>query len=226
MKKICSLIFLLVVVHNNTKAQYRNYRNNPVNVDTITREIIEPIGFNKNRVFVGSGINLGFGSTTVGSTFNIGLTPEIGYSLTKWLDLGVSFNLNYFSNSERDFVGATYKQKSFNYGAGTFLRLYPIEDFFIQVLPEYNYINRRINYNSPVDIRIKSEAFSVLAGIGYGKRIIGQSNFYTAIMVDLARNADSPYLLNSFDGSGNETLTAVPVIRAGFTIYLKPKSQR
>ena len=41
-----------------------------------------------NRLFIGGSIALGLSNLT----FNLGATPEIGYSFNQWLDAGVALN--------------------------------------------------------------------------------------------------------------------------------------
>src|SRR5882757_613530 len=50
-------------------------------------------GFSKENLFLGGSLALGFGSYN----FNVGASPEIGYSLNSWLDAGVVVNFNYNS---------------------------------------------------------------------------------------------------------------------------------
>jgi hypothetical protein len=189
----------------------------------------EPGHFKRENVFIGGGVGLGFSSSTYGSNFNIGITPEIGYSLNNWLDLGVSLNLNYYSYNYGYTGGGTTKQRSFNYGGGAFLRAYPLQEFFIQVQPEYNFISTKLSYsNNSGVLRLNQKAPSFLVGLGYGRRIVGQSGFYTAILLDLGQDNSSPYRQVTTDAYGNATGTtqAIPVIRAGFTLYLHPKKQK
>ncbi len=189
----------------------------------------EPGHFKRENVFVGGGVGLGFSSSSFGSNFNLGITPELGYSFTQWLDMGVSLNLNYYSYNYADFGGGTTKQRSFNYGGGVFLRAYPLQEFFVQVQPEYNFISTKLTSTSNnAVLRLTQKAPSFLVGIGYGRRIVGQSGFYTTILLDLGQNPSSPYRQISLDAFGNPTGTtyAIPVIRAGFTYYLRPKKQK
>ncbi|MDI9364441.1 MAG: hypothetical protein QM541_05790 [Flavobacterium sp.] len=189
----------------------------------------EPGHFRKDNVYIGGGVGLGFNSNTYGSNFNLGITPEIGYSFTHWLDMGVSLNLNYYSYNYGFTGGGTTKQRSFNYGGGVYLRAYPLQEFFIQVQPEYNFISTKLSYtNISGVLRLNQKAPSFLVGLGYGKRIVGQSGFYTAILLDLGQDNSSPYRQVSTDVNGYATGTthAVPIIRAGFTYYLRPKKQK
>ncbi|MFY8005489.1 MAG: hypothetical protein ACOVNR_11605 [Chitinophagaceae bacterium] len=62
-------------------------------VNAQNEEAEEPHGFRKDRVFFGGSLGLGFGNLRT----NIGGNPEIGYTLSSFLDAGLSFNINYFS---------------------------------------------------------------------------------------------------------------------------------
>jgi len=165
-------------------------------------------GFDRNKVFIGSSVNLGLS----GNFFNLGLNPEIGYSLTQWLDFGTVVNLNYFSQNN-----SSFKEKSFNYGIGGFLRIWPLNFVHLQIQPEYNWISSsRVFNNSGPTQKYNSSAGSLLAGIGYGSRQIGSRFSHFTIMIDLLQELNSPYR-DQFGGQ-------LPVFRAGFGVYLKPKN--
>ncbi|MDX1954288.1 MAG: hypothetical protein SFU20_02075 [Chitinophagaceae bacterium] len=166
--------------------------------------------FRQENIFIGTALNLGF-STGV---FQIGANPEIGYSVTNWLDAGISTNINYTS-----FRYSSYSDRVLNYGGGTFVRIWPVRFLFLTAVPEYNWIKITRKYpNGTPSISEKFNASSVLLGAGYGNRIIGQTYSYFAIMFDASRNINSPYR--------DELNRALPVLRAGFAIYLKPKRER
>ena len=172
----------------------------------------EKTGFQWNRSFIGGSVSLG-----VSNAFAIGANPEFGYSVTNWLDAGISTNINYFSF--RAEVNNGFRQRSTNYGGGIFLRGHIYGGFFLQALPEYNWIDTRIKDQrtggSGAEFKINQEAPSFLLGAGYGSRVIGRSSFYTILMFDAGNNINSPYI----DGN----LAKVPVLRAGFNIYLGKK---
>jgi hypothetical protein len=173
--------------------------------------------FRKDNIFIGGSIGLSIGGWNGG--FNIGANPEIGYSITNWLDAGVSTNINYFSFRAENNNGI--RQRSTTLGGGVFARIYPIRNFFFQVLPEYNRINTTLtdmNANPHIDYKFRQQAPSLLAGIGYGQRVIGGSSFFTVLMFDLGNNTESPYL----DSYGSK----LPILRTGFNFYLRPKRQR
>lgn len=171
--------------------------------------------FRRDNIFIGGSIGLGLGN----GGFSAGANPEIGYSVSKWLDAGISTNLNYFSYSAE--YNGGIRQRSFNYGAGVFARLFPFKGFFVQVLPEYNRINTNFKDLRAGSIgstyQMKREAPSLLLGAGYGSRVIGNTNFFTVIMFDAGNNTNSPYI--GYLGS------KLPVLRTGFNFYLRPKRQ-
>lgn len=167
-------------------------------------------GFKKDHLFIGSGINLGFFNG-----FILGLNPEIGYSLNRFVDVGLSTNINYFTQNELN-GPAVYRQ--FAYGGGPFVRIWPVSMIFIGGQFEYNKISYSVKTNGTVTGKDNYTTPSILVGGGYGNRLIGRSQFYTSIMVDVLRDPNSPYV-----DSYNRLL---PVFRTTFTFYLGSKNQR
>ncbi|MGB3006879.1 MAG: hypothetical protein WBC06_10235, partial [Chitinophagaceae bacterium] len=70
--------------------------------------------------------------------------------------------------------------------------------------------------NGTVTDKESASSSSILAGVGYGRRVIGQSQFYTSIMIDLLSDINSPYR----DSFGR----VQPVFRTGFIFYLGRKN--
>jgi len=172
-------------------------------------------GFKKENIFIGGGITLGFAS----NTFQIGASPEIGYSIAQWLDAGLGFNLNYASQRADPYYNGNVRSHSFNYGGGPFVRLFPLRFLFAQAQLEENWI--KINakdYNSDISREYTYQSTSLIAGIGYTQRIVGQSSFYTMIGIDLMRDPNSPY--RDYNNA------AIPIIRAGFNFYLRPSRRK
>lgn len=168
--------------------------------------------FKKENIFLGGSIGLGVGN----GSFSIGGNPEIGYTVAKWFDAGFLFNINYYSFTAETNRGV--RQRTFNYGAGFFTRIYPVNGFFLTAIPEYNIISTTSKdialYGTGDEVKIKTEAPSLLLGVGYGSRDIGRGNFYTMIAFDAGNNTNSPYI--GFYGS------KLPILRAGFNFYLAP----
>ncbi len=168
--------------------------------------------FKRENIFFGSGLNLGIADRS----FNVGLNPEVGYSVTRWLDAGVALNFNYFSQNASDYSSIRFR--NFNYGAGTFVRIWPVNFLHVQVQPEYNWISSsQRNVLTGQSGKFNYNAESLLVGIGYGSRQVGGHYSYVTLMIDVLQNFNSPYRDQYND--------PLPVFRAGFGIYLRPKSR-
>lgn len=178
-------------------------------------------GFDVNKMFAGGNIVLGYGGGSSSSQFTIGANPEIGYSIYKNLDLGLCFNIINQSGSYYDYYyGVNYKVKFniFNFGMGIFSRLHITDRFFLHIQPEFN--NRKYkasieNYNSSMDTVLKST--SILAGIGYGTRVVGNMNVFSLILIDLQNNLYSPYR--------NSVGQIIPQFRGGINWYFNRKKK-
>lgn len=165
-------------------------------------------------LFIGGNIVVGGGS----GWFQLGLNPELTKSVHQWVDIGGALNLLY-SASNPNFLSST-RTRSFQFGLGSFVRIWPAERFFLQVQPEYNW-----NWTNMKDMSTNSEtsgasrkirygAESVLAGIGYGSRTEHGMTYFT-LMIDLLKNPNSPYR----DGYNR----ADPFIKAGFALPIRSK---
>lgn len=205
MKQIFFSIFILLTV-TSLNAQNDNYSDE------------QSGGFKKENVFVGGSISLGFGS----GSFGIGANPEIGYSVAQWLDAGIAANINYNSQRMYDYNGSGYydagRASIFNYGAGVFARVYPLPFLFIQAQPEINWISvsQKDNYGNKIKQTVNAP--SLIGALGYTQRVITQGSYFLMIGIDLINDKNSPYN----DGYGH----AMPIIRGGFDIYLRPSGKQ
>lgn len=164
-------------------------------------------GFQPEKLFTGGSANLGFAS---GST-SLGITPQIGYSLTDWLDAGINFNLNYLSQK---YYVTQDKVRQTTYGPGAFVRLFPVNFLFATGQFEYNSIHVKSIPNIGPEQKFSLDAKSLLIGAGYagGRQNGGNSYYYLSIMWDIYGDPNSPYR----DQYGNTS----PIIRAGYNIGL------
>ena len=168
----------------------------------------------KKPVFVGGGLVLGGGA----HSFQLGLNPEIIKSFTPYLDGGLAMNIYYELYNPSEF--SDIRSRNFRLGIGAFTRIWPIESFFIQVQPEYNYAwIKQKDTKSGQAGSTNFGAESILAGVGYGKR----SEFgisYFSVMIDLLNNPQSQY------NSGYNRKE--PVFRAGigFPLRFGPKKKQ
>jgi hypothetical protein len=166
--------------------------------------------FDRRRIFVGSGINLGFFNG-----FVLGLNPEVGYTVGQILDVGVSTNFTLITQND-PYSPAT--DRLITLGGGPFVRIWPMNQFFLGGQFEYNRISFRRRISGFPEENFKMNAPSLLVGAGYGTRFVGQSQFYTSIMVDVLGDQNSPYI----DQFGRMQ----PIFRTAFTFYLKGKNAK
>ena len=168
-------------------------------------------GFKKEKLFTGGSVTASFSSYyTV-----LGIAPQFGYSLTDWLDAGVTLNLNY--TSQRDYNYGADKLRQTVYGPGAFVRLFPVRFLFASAQYEYNIIHLKYvpapNSGSTPD-KYNLNANSLLIGGGYagGKEKGNNTYYYLSISWDIYGDKNSPYI----DGYGRSN----PIIRAGYNIGL------
>jgi len=150
-------------------------------------------------------------------SFQMGLNPEIIKSFTPNLDGGLAMNIYYELYNPSDF--SDIRSRNFRLGIGAFTRIWPIESFFIQVQPEYNYAwIKQKDTKSGQAGSTNFGAESLLAGVGYGKRSANGISYFS-VMIDLLNNPQSQY------NSGYNRKE--PVFRAGigFPIRIGPKKK-
>ncbi len=172
--------------------------------------------FRKDNIFLGGSIGAGFSSGSV----SIGANPEIGYTIAEWIDAGLGFNLNYSTlSADYNYYNPGIRQRAFNYGIGPFVRLYPVHFLFVQGQYEKNWTHYNLRDQSTGDTySTTTNASSLIGGIGYTQRMVGQGSYYIMVGMDFLRDANSPYIdVNSYGQK-----RARPIIRAGFNFYLRP----
>jgi hypothetical protein len=172
-----------------------------------TQKVLEE----EKPILFGGGLLLGGGN----NSFQLGLNPELLKSYNKYIDAGVIANI-YYSSFNIAF-GSNEKIRNFQLGAGVFTRIWPVEQFFIQIQPEYNRTwTSANNFDNGVRARTSYGATSILGGIGYGKHNADGMSYFS-VMIDLLNADQSPYKIGQ--------TRAQPIIRAGagFPIFRKKK---
>ncbi len=167
--------------------------------------------FNKENLFTGGTANLAFGNLST----SVGIIPFFGYSINKFVDVGVTVQYTYISERDYPYIGDKVRQKVF--GPGAFVRLFPFDFLFAQAQYEFNMIRiKYLPYNSGgYKEKYKLDAHSLLVGGGYagGKDWPSEkSYYYVSVLWDIAKAYNSPYKDN--------LNRAVPIIRAGYNIAL------
>ena len=178
-------------------------------------------GFKKENLFTGGSVTASFyNGVTV-----LGISPVFGYKLAEWTDAGLVFNLNY--TSIRDYRQFDDKLKQTVKGVGVFSRLYPVNFLFVQAQYEKNFITQKYSPspNFPIFNPYKEtvNANSLLVGAGYtqGRQRGSNTFFYLAILFDVLKEQNSPYVDVAIDpNTGYRSVRAIPIIRGGVNIGL------
>lgn len=164
-------------------------------------------GFKKENVFVGGNVGLSFGNTLT----TLSISPQVGYRFTKLFAAGIGINGQYVSYKSYDFNGDAFKERQGVAGLNVFGRLYPVQQLFLQVQPEANYLfGKRIYYQEDPKQEYKLDAViapSFLVGAGAILAPNGRSGPVISIMYDVLQHENSPY--------GNK-----PIYNVGFNIGL------
>lgn len=145
--------------------------------------------FRKENLFTGGSVGVAFGQ----GTFSLGLGPFFGYSLNKYVDVGLALNYNYVSQRDQF---STYKVRQSIIGPGAFTRIYPVKFLFATAQYEYNFIKfKEIPGAGFPNIITKYNVASTLVGGGYctGRENDGSPFFYLSILIDVGNNILSPY---------------------------------
>lgn len=208
------LPFLLTSTHlfaQDEEVKVRNANNNP--------EVLEK-GFKKHNLFTGGGVTASFYN---GGTV-LGVSPVLGYKLNDYVDAGVV--VNYVYNGVRDWKEVNDKFRRHVYGPGIFARVYPVPFLFAQAQLEQNFIAENYiakpgsaYYNSG---KFRGNASSLLLGGGLSSGRIkgGTTFFYFAVLADVLKNRNSPYVDVDNYGQPNEKVRILPVVRAGVNVGL------
>ena len=197
--KLFSALLILSIIIISQSAQAQNI----IQTQKVFKE--------EKPILFGGGLLLGGGN----NSFQLGLNPELLKSYNKYIDAGIIANI-YYSSFNMSF-GSNEKIKNFQLGAGVFTRVWPIEQFFIQIQPEYNRTwTSANNYSNGVRASTNFGATSILGGIGYGKHNADGMSYFS-VMIDLLNSDQSPYKIGQSRPQ--------PIIRAGagFPIFRKKK---
>ncbi|ULQ50679.1 hypothetical protein [Flavihumibacter fluvii] len=131
---------------------------------TTEKEQSEPKKFDRSRLFVGGNFGLSFGTYTF-----INISPQVGYRFSNLFAAGLGINGQYSQYTEKYNGEVYYKNEYGVAGMSIFGRIYPIQQAFISLQPELNYIWG--NYTQYIPSEYKSSLNgkiipSLLAGAG------------------------------------------------------------
>jgi hypothetical protein len=179
----------------------------------------------KEHLFTGGSVSLSY----YNHFFLAGINPVFGYSIGKWVDAGIAVNYTYSSYKNFNYLDDLHQSV---YGGGVFTKLYPIRSIFLQGQFEHNYIHQKYLYanGNPAE-KLTVQANSFLVGAGYTTGRFpdeGKPFFYVAILVDILKKPNSPYVNYETDQYGNYVRDQygnpipeiMPIIRTGVQIPL------
>jgi hypothetical protein len=152
-------------------------------------------GFDKSKLFVGGGLGLAFGTYTI-----VNVSPLVGYRFSPLFAAGVGINYSYYGYDD-----GYYNSKQTYAGMSIFGRVYPIQQLFIQVQPELNYMwasqTSDAGQNLP-PLKINKFVPSLLMGGGAAIPTGGNGAITISVMYDVLQNIWSPYYHQAVYGFG------------------------
>ncbi|GAA4313529.1 hypothetical protein [Compostibacter hankyongensis] len=147
-------------------------------------------GFDPDRLFVGGNLGLSFGDYTY-----VNISPMVGYRFNPVLAAGVNVNAQY--NTVKYYAGNNMLVEKDRYslvGLGIFGRVYPIQQLFLHVQPEMNFVFGKIRYYDPdSEEKYHDQVPSLLLGAGYAQPLGGNTAFTLMVLYDVLQREHSPY---------------------------------
>lgn len=217
MKNIIVLLFMSLFAIN-TYAQDEEVQMKPAKERNTQSD---EKGFKLDHLFTGGGVDLSFSNYS----FVVGGSPIIGYSINKWVDVGIGINVTYISEREYGYdqngneVATGNKIHQTDIAPVAFARFYPLKFLFIQAQGEQNMITQKYisGYGYPTE-KQKFDATSLLLGVGYanGREGVGDFYYYLSLSVDVLKNRYSPYVQRALNGDVN----ILPILKAGIQVPL------
>ncbi len=180
MKKIFGLVMIGMGLMHGAQAQ-----------DSETK------GFDKSKLFVGGTLGLAFGTYTI-----INVSPQVGYHFSPVFAAGAGINYSYYGYND-----GYYNYKQSYAGMSLFGRVYPIQQLFLQVQPELNYIwGTQSPYNNNQNLptyKIPTQFVpSILLGGGAAIPTGPNGAITISVMYDVLQNIWSPYYHQAVYGFG------------------------
>jgi opacity protein-like surface antigen len=162
----------------------------------------EARAFSADKLIVGGGLSLGFGTIT-----NLGISPIVGYRITDRFSAGIGLGYQYVRAKDFLVVPNLYSNsvsyedfKSSLYSASVWTRYRVFDNIFAHVEYEHNFMsfNTYDTYDpaSPTGYReekIHYNAPSLLVGAGYRQPITDRASLVIIALYDVLNDPYSPY---------------------------------
>lgn len=137
--------------------------------------------FSLSRLTFGGGVGMQFGDYTV-----INVSPQVGYNVTKKMNLGAGVTYSYFSEK---FDHDRYKESNNYLGVNIYGKFYPIPYTVLMLQPEMTRMWRSVENRTTGD-KVKNDKLIPTCLVGAGLRF---GPVTAMLKYDLAQHDDSPY---------------------------------
>lgn len=146
------------------------------------------------KLFVYSGVGLGYNSLYGYSNFNISASPSLGYRISDRLAIGPGISYAYNSVSTNDGYGNPEQHSTSSFGVKIFGQLRVINQFFIHA--EYEETKAQLIAVDQYDRYVGTISRSVqtpLAGVGYRSQISNRAAADIVLLYNFKDNTNSIY---------------------------------
>ncbi|MES2701186.1 MAG: hypothetical protein V4649_01020 [Bacteroidota bacterium] len=151
-------------------------------------------GYDPDKLIIGGGLNAGFGT---GYT-NVGISPIVGYRITKDFSAGVGVGYQYFRQFLFEDQGKKWFQSYNIIYPNVWARYFVYRNIFFDATYEQDFITLKrpgVNYTTGAWEMKKTAVANpcLLLGVGVKQPIGGRVSFLAEIMYDVLQNDYSPY---------------------------------
>lgn len=155
----------------------------------------KPVGFQRENLFVGGNFGFSFGSNIT----HLNVSPQLGYRFSEFFAAGAGIN-GIYSSYER----TGFKERYGVAGLNVFGRVYPIDNIFLQLQPEMNYVWGRYIYDDArIDQKLDGQVVpSLMGGVGAILPTGGRGGLMLMLQYDILQNRRSPYSNRPFFNIG------------------------
>ncbi|WP_223649827.1 SPOR domain-containing protein [Hymenobacter psoromatis] len=161
-----------------------------------TRKAAQQHADQYTKLFVYSGIGLGYSSFYGYSNFNFNISPALGYRINDRLSVGpgITYTYNYYGQDNGSYGGPSSSISTSSYGFKVFGQLMVINNFFIHA--EYESTNAQfvlVDQNNVYTGTVRRTVQTPLAGVGYRSQISRRAAADIVLLYNFKDNYNSIY---------------------------------
>ncbi len=167
------------VYNSSGKANYKNKKKQK--------------GYDPDKLVLGGGMNLGFGNGYA----NVGISPIVGYRLTKHFSAGVGLGYQYYKYPSYldPFNNYYYTYMNIIY-PNVWTRLFVYRNLFLSAGYEYDFITLKKPFDRFANLKQTKSTVDnhcLLVGLGLRQPIAGRVSFFGELFYDVLQGEYSPY---------------------------------